>query len=441
MLKHEDNELICRVGNGTAMGDALRRYWWPVLLSEELQGQGRDCTPQPIRLLGERLVAYRDAAGTVHVLEEACPHRGASLALGIVEDCAIRCLYHGWKIAGDGRIIDAPNVSHGDRQGGPLLGFRAAAFPAREAGGIIWTYIGPADLEPPFMDYYWFSVPEDQRWISLQIIDANYVQVVEGSLDPSHFAILHHDSMVNFSRFAAEGNSTSSVLANLAPRIEVDRKDHGFVLNTRRAESETHDRIRPTVFVAPSTMIIPTGMGADTGGAIMVTPLDDYRSVQIFLRWDDKLPIGTEPYRSDMQEYLGVRPDILAAFGLDRANCDRPGKPAMANRFLQDRAAIAAGTDSTGLPDFIPEDVAMSVSQGRIADRSREHLVRADIGCVEYRRLLIKAASQVREGMAPIGIDQPVDTYALCSREYLAARDGSDGDVAPRNTPRPLAKA
>ncbi|MDB5582453.1 MAG: (2Fe-2S)-binding protein [Bradyrhizobium sp.] len=433
MLTREDNEQMCRVGPGTAMGTALRHYWWPVLLSEEVSGKGRSCTPRPVRLMGERLVAFRGEDGAVRLVAEACPHRGASLVLGVVEDCAIRCLYHGWKIAGDGEILDAPNVSQRGGQGGPLRGFRGKGYPVREAGGIIWTYLGPSDVEPPFMDYYWFSVPADQRWISQQIIDANYVQVVEGSLDPTHFGILHRDSMVNVNEIAADGATTNSVLGDLAPKIQLTRTDYGFVLYTSRAETETHMRVRPTVFVAPSTMVIPTGTSENTGGMIIVTPIDDYRSMQIFLRWDDQEKIGLEPHRSDMQAYFGVSDALLESMALTRSTCDRPGKPSMINAFYQDRAAIAAGRTATGLQNFVPEDVAMTVSQGPIADRSEEHLVKADIGCVELRRLLLDTAKCVAAGQKPVGLAAAIDHYELCSREYLVENGQPPGKGAPRN--------
>src|SRR5882757_3386707 len=139
MLSDVDNDLICRVGPGTAMGKAMRRFWIPALMSSELPVTDRD--PVHVELLNESFVAFRDANGQVGLLDELCCHRGASLTVGRVEDCGIRCVYHGWLFAADGTVLETPNVQ------GP--GFKAhvkaKAYPVREAGGLIWTYLGPKE--------------------------------------------------------------------------------------------------------------------------------------------------------------------------------------------------------------------------------------------------------------------------------------------------------
>ena len=144
MLTHEENETLCRVGPKTRMGQVMRRYWHPVALSEQLPHP--DCAPRRVSLLGERLVAFRDTEGRVGVFNELCMHRGASLALGRVENNGIRCLYHGWKFGVDGTIQETPNHSDGrfrDR-------LKAPCFPVREEGGLIWAYIGEKKKVPPF---------------------------------------------------------------------------------------------------------------------------------------------------------------------------------------------------------------------------------------------------------------------------------------------------
>jgi len=109
MLTKENNELICRVGAGAPMGTAFRRFWLPALLSDELPAP--DCDPRRVRLLGEDFVAFRDSDGKVGLLDEYCCHRNASLALGRVENGGIRCIYHGWKFAADGTVLETPNVA------------------------------------------------------------------------------------------------------------------------------------------------------------------------------------------------------------------------------------------------------------------------------------------------------------------------------------------
>ena len=149
MLTRAESELICRIGPGSQMGAVMRRYWLPALSSSELPEPGGD--PVHVELLGEHFVAFRDSEGRVGLLDEACCHRGASLLLGRVEGCGIRCIYHGWKYAVDGKVLETPNVPDGkfkDR-------IRARAYPVREAGSLIWTYLGPADLQPSFPEWPW----------------------------------------------------------------------------------------------------------------------------------------------------------------------------------------------------------------------------------------------------------------------------------------------
>src|SRR5919201_4903190 len=144
MLKQEENELICRVGPGTPMGNLMRQYWVPALLSSELPSP--DCNPVRVLLLGEKLIAFRDSTGQVGLLDHTCPHRGASLFFGRNEACGLRCVYHGWKFDVSGRCVDMPNEP-------PESTFkdkvRAKAYPCQERGGVVWPYLGPRQEPPP----------------------------------------------------------------------------------------------------------------------------------------------------------------------------------------------------------------------------------------------------------------------------------------------------
>jgi len=107
MLSREENELLCRVGPGTAMGRTMRMYWIPALLSQEIAEP--DGPPVRVRLLGEDLVAFRDTEGRIGLLDELCPHRLASLWFGRNEGCGLRCVYHGWKFDVEGRCVEMMN--------------------------------------------------------------------------------------------------------------------------------------------------------------------------------------------------------------------------------------------------------------------------------------------------------------------------------------------
>jgi len=144
MLSNEDNELLTKTDPSTPMGDLLRRYWIPALLSEEIAGP--DCPPVKVRLLGEDLVAFRDSKGRVGLLGEKCAHRGTSLFYGRNEDCGLRCIYHGWKYDVKGNVVETPAEPPGSDFKKKL---RHKAYPCRESAGMVFTYMGPADKIPP----------------------------------------------------------------------------------------------------------------------------------------------------------------------------------------------------------------------------------------------------------------------------------------------------
>ncbi len=147
MLRAEDNKFLTESGAGTAMGELLRRFWMPVLLSEELPEA--DGPPKKIVVLGEELLAFRDSRGVVGVIDQYCPHRGANLWLGRNEECGIRCVYHGWKFDTDGRCVDMP-TSYPDLNAKDLI--RIKSYPVREWGDMIWAYMGPVDAMPELPD-------------------------------------------------------------------------------------------------------------------------------------------------------------------------------------------------------------------------------------------------------------------------------------------------
>jgi phenylpropionate dioxygenase-like ring-hydroxylating dioxygenase large terminal subunit len=175
------------------MGKAMRHFWIPALLSSELPEP--DCDPVHVELLGESFVAFRDSNGNVGLLDEHCCHRGASLTLGRAESCGLRCIYHGWLFADDGTVLETPNISNPNFK----TRFKAKAYPVREAGGLVWTFIGNAADMPEFYDFTFFSAPASMRLPTVQIIGCNYVQVLEGLLDSSHLSLLH------ISQFARDG--------------------------------------------------------------------------------------------------------------------------------------------------------------------------------------------------------------------------------------------
>ena len=426
MLSKKDNEAMCRVGPDTLMGKAMRRYWIPALLSEELPEAGGD--PRRVQLLGENFVAFRNSEGSVGFVREACRHRGASLALGRVDGCGIRCLYHGWKFAPDGTVLETPNVSEERFK----TRFKQPAFPTREAGGLIWVYLGPREKEPAFTHWHWFDLPAANRLPVTYVVDCNYVQVIEGLFDSSHLTVLHQDG---FHQGVGDGfnqdyfDKTSSVTSDAAPKSDAEETEFGFhyvALRKKHANGATKMEARIAAFVSPFLALNPNG---DFVG--IVVPMSDVRSRHFFVFWDAKNKIGEEPQRSQQLKFVGMDEATMDAFGISLKTCDRPDKPSRENNFLQDRAAMRDGR-FTGLPLFIPEDVAMTVSSGEIRDRSTEMLAKADIGVTMLYRALLTCAHRVEKGEAPVEL---ADTTGIVGTNGFLNEDQAWQTLVPNHKP------
>src|SRR3984957_12122181 len=186
MMKPEDNELLVRVGPGTAMGNVFRRFWLPVMLISEVSES--DGPPVRLRVLGEDLVAFRDSNGRVGLLDAYCTHRRAHLFWGRNEECGLRCVYHGWKFDVTGACVDIPNEPPEYRFQDQV---RLASWPGQECGGLVWVYMGPPELMPELPKLEWARVPESHRYISKRYKEPNYIKAGEGGIDPSHSNSLH----------------------------------------------------------------------------------------------------------------------------------------------------------------------------------------------------------------------------------------------------------
>jgi phenylpropionate dioxygenase-like ring-hydroxylating dioxygenase large terminal subunit len=186
MLSKEDNAILTRVGPGTLMGNLLRRYWTPALLSTEVPEP--DSPPVRVRLLGEDLIGFRLTSGKVGLIANACPHRGASLFFGRNEEEGLRCVYHGWKFDETGACVDMPSEP---AESNFKTKVRARAYPTQERNGIVWTYMGTREVPPPLPDIEANLVPADRNAVRKALRECNWMQALEGDIDTSHLGFLH----------------------------------------------------------------------------------------------------------------------------------------------------------------------------------------------------------------------------------------------------------
>src|SRR5215469_321025 len=433
MLTAEENEVLCRVGPGTPMGTVLRRYWTPAFQLGDLPAP--DCPPIRVTVLGENFVAFRDTNGRLGFLDELCCHRGASLTLGRVEGCGIRCLYHGWKYAVDGTIMETPNLAS------PTFRKRVkhGAYPVREAGGLGWVYLGPAGTQPPFPAFSWTAAAPDELAVSEMIMDCNWMQVQEGSIDSSHVAILHLDTLATMGAgprsvgsftFPGEpwdldmptpgtGRAPSDVWpsADNAPLIEVENTPFGFHYAAIRDVTGDPGKkfVRVTAFAMPYTAFI----GGVSNGAVIVVPRDDYTcsSIGVF-----KVPAGARA-RAVSRRALGVDP---AVWGPEPEN-RRIRLPA------QDRAAMAAGQSFAGFGGNRIQDAAVQMSEGTLYDRAKEHLVPADLAIIRMRRLFADSIRLVEAGDAPLGLGEGCDFSRIGAASQIIDAGQPWQELVPAN--------
>ena len=411
MLTREENELLCRVTGDAAMGRMFRRYWLPAVQSADLEAGG---APRRVRMLGEDLVAFRAADGSVGLLDENCPHRGASLVLANNVDCALQCLYHGWKIAPSGQILETP----AEPDDSPIRHrIRARSYPVYEAGGVAWAYLGPPGLEPPRLDFHVASVPADQVVVLQVQLACNWAQGLEGAIDSAHSNYLHSNairprrtegrSLLREDELAIDRPSNDG-----QPRIECENTAYGFryaALRKPMVDPERNQYVRATLFIAPCYAMFPPPEGMLTMQAFV--PIDDERTMLYFFQ-AGSAPVSPES-RLARQTRSGFRPgvDVDAEYRNIRSR---------ANNWQQDREAMRRGETFSGISGVNTEDQAVQEAMGTIYDRTKEHLGTSDIAVIRYRRLMLDAVRAFTEaGAPPLGLAEPVPYGELAAIERM----------------------
>jgi phthalate 4,5-dioxygenase len=389
MLTPEENARLTRVTPGTPMGGLFRRYWIAAGLSSEVPEP--DGAPIRWRLLGEDLIAFRDTDGNVGLVDAFCPHRRAPMFFGRNEECGLRCVYHGWKFDTSGTCVDMPSEP-------PDSLFKTKvsinAYPTFEAGGIVWTYMGPRDRIPSKPDFEYLRVPETHRYVSKSVEDCNWLQALEGGIDTSHSSFTHNNDIHNKDLVRN---------ADTAPVLDVERTDYGFrYAGIRQVGSEQYARVYH--YVMPATQF--RGFVLDWDGTIRPTPtlrghfwvpIDDETTVTYnwMYAYDPAIPLTPE-YNRQSESNSGRGPgDVLPDFRM-RKN--------LANDYEIDRQLQKTKT-FTGITGLHSQDYAVQEGMGKICDRTLEHLGTSDRAIITARQLLFEALDAAANGEDPKGVD------------------------------------
>jgi phthalate 4,5-dioxygenase len=411
MLTATENALLCRVEGAAPMGRMMRRHWVPALLSEQLAEC--DGTPVRVRLFGEDLVAFRDTQGQLGVLGEFCPHRKASLVFGRNEECGLRCLYHGWKFDVAGNVVEMPSEP---AESGFINRVQHKAYPAREAGGFVWVYMGTAEDMPAFEAPPW--APSAEAKVSVMRIElpCNWAQVMEGQIDSAHSSSLHASEIqpARSTTAAASDSMWTRPSTDKNPRIEVQVTNYGMRYAAIRrpiVNAKDNDYVRITTFVAPFTALVPPNSSYNI--ASVIVPRDDVSCYFHFIAWGfGDTVITQEAWR----KFCMVRPGI---------EVDADFKSILRhawNNYLQDRTAMKMGS-FTGLPGIPNQDIAMWESMGPVADRTSERLGASDIAVIQFRRVMLDAVRRFEQDAAVIGLVAPhLPQSKLCSYQGIVPK-------------------
>jgi phthalate 4,5-dioxygenase oxygenase subunit len=441
-MQAAQNELITRIGPGTAGGALMRCYWQPVALLDEfdpaLDPRMATRPVKRVRLLGQDLVLFRDGQGRWGLLDRACPHRGADLAFGRHEADGLRCPFHGWKFAVDGRCLETPAEPVGSTLCNRV---RQRSYPVREQSGVLFAWLGAEDAAPPELPAFdAFKAPASHSFAFKGLWHCNWLQAFEVGIDPAHPSFLHRylqdeqggNAYGRQFRAASVGEvdgerwpMTRVMRERTSPAIHHDEVAPGLTrITALRVIDERRTHVRVTHALFPSTFVIP--LSETVTITQMHVPVDDTHTYwySFFTSFDAPLDKGT--MRS--QRLRGVSlPDYLPLHGA----ADDWGFDPEEQRT---RTFLGMGEE-----DINRHDQWAVESMGAIQDRTREHLGTSDKVIMANRRVLLTAIEQVQAGgRPPMALDAgeaaaltgpdtidciaPVDRWESFWREAAAAK-------------------
>jgi phenylpropionate dioxygenase-like ring-hydroxylating dioxygenase large terminal subunit len=383
---------MTRVGPGAPAGKLLRRYWQPVALVDELQGER---PVKAVRVCGENLVIFKEK-NRYGLLERQCPHRGADLAYGRLEAGGLRCAFHGWLFDVEGRCLETPAEPASNRM---CEHIRQKAYPVVEKSGVLFAYLGEG-AAPAFPHFDCFVAPAEYTFAFKGYWDCNWLQALEVGIDPAHASFLHRyfedeDPAASYGRqFRGTPSDSQMPISKVLrefdrPEIRVERTGYGMRLQTLRRMSDAHTHIRVTNVLFPQAFVIP--MNAEMTISQWHVPVDDTGCYWYSIFTSFGAPVDKETMRSQRLKTYPA-PDYRPIHNRD-------------NGWGFDAEEQRKQT-FTGMGfDINIHDQWACESQGRIADRTREHLASSDRGIAMYRRLLLDAIRKNEAGELVVDVD------------------------------------
>jgi phenylpropionate dioxygenase-like ring-hydroxylating dioxygenase large terminal subunit len=414
MLRKEQNDILTQTGPGTQMGNMFRCYWLPILNAWELPEN--DCPPVRVKVLSERLLAFRDSKGRLGLIDEFCAHRGASLWFGRNEECGLRCPYHGWKFDYTGQCVEVPSEPE---ESGYARKIKLTSYPLVEKGGILWTYMGPADKQPPLPEWEFTTLPENQRYAAKRLSECNWLQALEGGIDSSHVSFLHRGDLSSDPLFKGADRANNYNLNDSKPVFEVVEHPGGLYVGARRNAENDQYYWRVTPWVMPSFTMVPPRGDHPLHGHFWV-PIDDENCWAWSYLYHPTRPLHEyefEAAKNGKGTFVRTLPGgFRSVFNKD-------------NDYLIDREAQKAGRTYSGVEGIAMQDQAVQESMGPIVDRSKENLVSTDNGVIMCRQRLLRASRDLKEkGTLPPGRtpeEQRIRSIAVVLPRAAAYKDAA----------------
>jgi hypothetical protein len=279
-------------------------------------------------------------------------------------------------------------------------------YPLIERGGVLWTYMGPAERQPPAPAYEWIDVPQSQRHVSKRLQESNYLQAMEGGLDSIHSTFLHRGSVEDDPLLKRDAESAAMIKADPSPAFLPLASPGGLYICTRRKVGEDRYFWRVTQFLMPCFNLFPPYGDNPCGGHAWV-PRDDENCWVFNIDYHPRRALSA-PELEGAKTGRGVHVPLIDGSFLPVAN--------RRNDYLMDRAAQKARRTFSGVLGVGVQDAAIQESMGVIANRPAEHLVATDKGVVMTRRRLLDAAAGLAKGEEPPGLDAAAQRVRAMSR-------------------------
>jgi len=415
MISQELNDTITRTGAGTDAGEVLRRYWQPAALLDEL---ATNRPVVPVTLLGEKLVLFRDNDGSLGLIDRHCPHRGADLCHGRLEDNGLRCPFHGWHFDRTGQCVEQPGEPDGSRMHESI---RSTSYTVVEKNGIIFAYMGPGD-PPAFPNFDCFRAPDTHVFAFKGLWECNWLQAMEVGIDPAHASFLHRflkdeDPADSYGKqFRDKAADTNIPMTRLLreytnPEITVEETDYGLRLIALRhlEDGKTHIRITNQIF--PEAISIP--MSREMIITQWHVPIDDEHCY-----WYSMFTSFTDPVDKELMRAQRLKEHRLPDYA--------PLKNKRNNYGFNAEEQQTETYTGMGMDINVHDQWAVE-SPGQVFDRTREHLGKTDVAIIKYRRMLRSAIAALKDGKEDAlpmrgGID-PVTVYGPISNDTIGQKD------------------